>query len=146
MARRPQNNKSSKRAVKSAKTRLTIVQMRLEGKSFLEIAAKLGVSSKGGVYKHLMNALKEWAEQSKDIVEKLKERDFAITEAMLETWVPLAISGCDKAAGVVIKILVRRACYYGLDAPTKANVSVTGDSLPFEGTKEQMAAAICWAV
>lgn len=94
------------------------VELRQQGKTYREIAAELGVGQ-GTAYQYVVEAIAELALQRQQTADELIERDWAVTEILLEKALPIAAKGNDKAFEKVMALLERRAKYRGFDAPAK---------------------------
>ncbi|MBB3040173.1 hypothetical protein [Hoyosella altamirensis] len=116
-------NTSSKQTAHIAERRAKALALRKVGYSFREIAKHTSVSvqvAHNDVMTELRNIPKAEADELRALeTEKLNQLEKA--------WWPSAIAGDDKAAGVILKIIDRRARMLGLDLPTKHILDATGD-------------------
>lgn len=109
-------------------------QLRLEGFTYEEIGQKLGVH-RSCVFRLIVDHMAEIASRNAVLSEALRRREFAITDELLNTYVPQAVDGNADAADLVLRILARRARYGGLDSPTKVDV-VGQQTMQFVGRNQ----------
>lgn len=81
---------------------------RLSGIPIVDVAHDLGVSIETA--KHLIREVQQAiTDDLKESVAQNREMDLARIDAMIRTWYPAAVSGCEVSANVMIKLLAQRA-------------------------------------
>jgi hypothetical protein len=121
----PNGNMSNARAVRAALREQQILEMRLAGRTFRQIADALGYKTVSGAYSALQRALARTIQEPADAVRRLEvERlDRMIELLWADAHDPAARPGArlfifDR----ILAVMDRRARYLGLDAPQKVDV------------------------
>ncbi len=120
----PRSKKSSRTVLSAQKTSLECFELRLKGLSLREIAKRLNITHEG-VRKALERYWDDQDEELRSEARKAALTDLARLDKMLVAWFPPATDEKDPdpaAADKVLKIMERRAKYFGLDGQ-KLNIS-----------------------
>ena len=109
--------------LKTGESQLTAVErqakaleLRKQGKGFVEIAKTLGYGGPSGAHKAVMTALKKTLQEPAD---ELRTMELERLDALHAALWPQAIAGKWLAVDRVLSVMERRAKLLGLDAPTK---------------------------
>lgn len=121
----------AQRAERQAKA----LQMRLKGHTLKRIAEEVGVSV-NAVWLWCKQYVDQCAEECKADAWKIIERDWEITETLIDGLLADAADGKPDAVNSMIKLLERRSKYRGLDAATKLDVNV--EAIPNRDEFDQM--------
>jgi hypothetical protein len=97
-----------------------ILRQRLSGLSIKRLSRAFGISE-GRVLKSLDRSLPKL---SPELKVRLYKEDLARLDELLHAFYPLAKTGSSSAAQTCIKLIERRACMVGSDAPTKVDILV----------------------
>src|SRR3990172_6369812 len=95
------------------------LDMRLEGRTYGDIAKALGYANGSGPYLAIQALIRRNALES---LEELRDVEGQRLDKMMEAVWPSASAGDLEAIDTVLKIQKRRAHLYGLDKPTKVEV------------------------
>ncbi|MGW5920781.1 hypothetical protein ACWFPY_17490 [Nocardia fluminea] len=106
------------------------LQLRLEGKTYAEIADELGYADESGAFRAVESILSRVESSG---AAQLRKVETLRLEALFHAWWPAAIAGDEKAAGVVLRCHDRLAKLHGLPMPERLVLA----QLPFD--KEQAA-------
>jgi predicted DNA-binding transcriptional regulator AlpA len=106
------------------------LELRNRGLAFAQIAEIMGFSG-SHIYKLVQDAIDEIPREN---AVQLRATELARLDRMLAGVYPKAVSGNEKAIETVLKIMVRRSRYLGLDAPT--SVAVTSSAVTINVTPE----------
>jgi len=87
-------------------------------------------------------AVRELHGETQHEVAEYLEREWQVTELLMEEYLPSALDGDTRAFDCVMKLLERRAKYRGLDAPTKVDARLTGKPERRVLSREEMKARI----
>ena len=117
----PGESKTSKRRVSAVERHREALELRKQGYSYPEIAAKMHYSL-AGAYKAVMTALKEI---TREPAEELLRMEVARLDQMLKAMAPMAKYGNIDAINMSLKVAERRAKLLGLDAPIKREETIT---------------------
>jgi len=99
------------------------LELRKAGAGYEQIARTMGYANKGGAHKAVMRALRESIERRNELAADVRELELQrLDEMMLGLW-PEARKGKWLAIDRVLRIMERRACYLGLDAPKKQEIT-----------------------
>ena len=110
--------------------RRVALRLRAEGLSYKDIAAEMGVSQQTA-HNWVTAELKVAQHETAESVAQLRELEALRLDRMLRKWLPKAEEGDAEAAGVILRIMDRRAKMFGIDAPTKtAAINMTSDINP----------------
>lgn len=120
----PANKKAQPEAREKA---LRALALHRKGLVYREIADQLGYANESGA-RHAVERLLGRVEVADAGAYRASELERLA--ALQAAWWDSAISGDDKAAGVILKIIDRRCRLLGLDAPTQ--VAVSGSGEPFD--------------
>jgi len=97
-----------------------VVQLRIAGNTYDQIATQLGLSGKSSahrIYRRVLDATV--AEPAAE----LRQLEGARLDALQAQWWPRCVGGNVHAARIMLKIMERRARLFGLDAPQRVNVN-----------------------
>lgn len=94
--------------------------MRLGGATYHNIAESLGYRSPSGAHKAVESALKATLQEPADAVRAI---ELSRLDRMIMAIWPQATKGSYEAIDRVLKIMVRRADYLGIDAPKEIKVA-----------------------
>jgi hypothetical protein len=121
MARR--NNNANAQSIEAKEKAARALELRKEGKTFEEIAAETGYSSRQAAYdavKRAMSAL------TREPATELLELELARLDTMWGAHYIKAQRGDVQALAACMRIMERRAKLLGLDAPDKSSTELTG--------------------
>jgi hypothetical protein len=138
----PRNGKKTSPETAAAKVRAAkAIEMRMEGKTFDEIARELKYAGKQGAYAAVKNGLDEIVREP---AKNLLQLDLERLDAMWGIHYLNAQGGDVQALAACMKIMERRAKMLGLDAPAKAEVTgANGGPIEYSAlTDEQLEAKI----
>jgi hypothetical protein len=107
--------------------RRAAVRLRIEGKSWQEIADLLGYDSKGGACKDVSRALQAAITDLALPLEEYRQLELDRLDAMQEALWPKVLDGDTKAIDTALRLMDRRAKLLGLDAPTRTEGVLTLD-------------------
>lgn len=110
------NNISSPRAVRSALIEMDALKLRLEGYSYDDIAAQLGIST-ALASRAVNRGLKAAKQQSRSEAQSIRDLELMRLDVMLQGVWAMAKSGNKDSVLTALKIMDRRAKYLGLDTP-----------------------------
>ncbi|NUQ98584.1 MAG: hypothetical protein HOY79_19195 [Streptomyces sp.] len=99
--------------------RRAAVKLRIEGKSWQEIADLLGYDSKGGACKDVSRALQKAVTDLALPLEEYRQLELDRLDAMQEALWPKVLDGDTRAIDTALRLMDRRAKLLGLDAPTR---------------------------
>lgn len=102
------------------KRRIEALDLRIAGATYQQIADRFNIT-KQSAHGLVQKALTDRAGET---TEAVRELELSRLDKLLMSWLPRAISGDEKAAGVVLSIMDRRSKYLGLDAPRKVNLTI----------------------
>ena len=118
---RGRNRPGSPARLKAAERHSLALKMRLRGATYAAIAQSLGYSDSSGAYRAIQRVLH--AQETED-GEELKLLENMRLDELQRTFHGIALDDKDdKAAGVVLRVMERRAKLNGLDAPTRTHIS-----------------------
>lgn len=99
----------------------------------------LGYSSRGAASKDFYRAVIERKEATEAEADAYREEQNEVIEALLETYMPIALEGDAKAAKLVLEMLERQSKLKGLDAVLKAELSgPDGGAIPLGATLPEL--------
>lgn len=101
-------------------------QLRLRGLSYREIGRQLGVTEQR-VHQIIQKELKILTERLNSNVEELRTIEDERLNVMLRALMPKAVRGEEAAIDRVLRIMDRRAKFYGLDTPVKQQIELDGN-------------------
>lgn len=110
----PGPNKTLKAQVKAAMDKPQILQMRLDGFSLDDIAAKLGLS-RTAVHRSLVKSLDALHEEASDSAERVRALEDTRLDGALKALQSKVASGDPRAIDTMLRIQARRASLWGLD-------------------------------
>lgn len=116
--KRPNNSKSSPETISSRVKGAKAMELRMEGKSFPEIAKELGYNSRQAAFDAVSRALDRTEREPADALRKL---DLERLDALWQIHFLNAQAGDVQALAACMKIMERRAKLIGLDAPVKTD-------------------------
>jgi hypothetical protein len=117
--------------------RLLAVRLRLAGLTYAEVAAKLGVSEQRA-WQLVRAEVQRLNRERKEAAAELQRLELERLDRLHAAFWDRALEGDLDAAGVVLKVMARRARLLGLDAPPKREADPT---VRVEVTVEQVIAA-----
>ena len=97
-----------------------VVQLRIAGHTFDQIAQQLGLSSKSTAHRIYRRALDATVAEA---AAELRQLEGARLDALQAQWWPRCVGGNVQAARIMLKIMERRARLFELDAPQQVRVS-----------------------
>ena len=103
-------------AIARAERDADAVRLRREGKSYREIAETCKFNSEQAAHKAVATALKRTVS---DEVAQMRQIDNLRLDRLQDTYGERAETGDEKAAGIILGVMHRRAKLNGLDMPTK---------------------------
>lgn len=103
------------------------LEMRRQGATYQEIADAIGMH-RSDAWVMVIQQIALVAEQNKELTDQLRRKEFAITDELLDYWLPMAVEGNEKATKIVLSVLERRARYAGLDAPSKIDANIVSEN------------------
>jgi len=108
-------SKTSPRRLLAAKKQVKALELRVEGRSFRQIALELKYKGPSGAHKAVDAALERTIREPAEQVRQLElER---LDKLQIKPWKLATVIGDPKATASVLKIMERRAKLLGLDAP-----------------------------
>lgn len=117
--RRPPANHRAAHQVPVTERRRAAVQLRIEGKSWQQIADLLGYDSKGGACKDVSRALQKAVTDLALPLEEYRQLELDRLDAMQEALWPKVLDADTRAIDTALRLMDRRAKLLGLDAPTR---------------------------
>ena len=99
-----------------------VLEARLLGMSFDQIAASLGYASKSGAHHAYKRALQRTIQEPAD---EVRQQELERLDRLWRGIIDPASRGDVQAINTALRIMERRARYLGLDAPVKAQHEVT---------------------
>lgn len=139
MARR---SKASAQDTAAAERVALIMEMKRDGKPFTEIGMKLGISKQAAhtAYWKERARLQDVSVEHSIAIDARRADQAERMEAIIEAWLPRATGAVidsqtklavmdPKAAAIVLKADERLAKLYGLDAPTKTDITSNGQTV-----------------
>lgn len=146
MARR---SKASAQDTAAAERVALIMEMKREGKPFTEIGMKLGISKQAAhtAYWKERARLQDVSVEHSIAIDARRADQAERMEAIIEAWLPRATGAVideqtklavmdPKAAAIVLKADERLAKLYGLDAPTKTDITSNGQTVVGMGSHD----------
>src|SRR5690242_8344491 len=136
-AGRRSKSKTSKRKVVAVTRTVDALELRRRGKSFAAIGKDLGVSRQAA-HKAVTKALRDLCEEGDEKAAELRELE---SQRLDEMWAALQRgieAGDPTSIDKGIKIVARRAALYGLDAPSKTELTGKDGGAVQIGTWEDM--------
>lgn len=115
-------NKTNAATIQSRLKAAKAVELRMEGKTFSEIARELGYNSQQAAHDAVKRALDSTLRESAD---RLRELELARLDVLWQIQYLNAQGGDVQAMAACMKIMERRAKLLGLDAPVKVDNNVT---------------------
>lgn len=118
-------NRSHPARVVATENQLHAIELRKDGLNYDQIAEVLKISRQGA-WQLVNDGLKNYRRVTAEAVEEVRELEVQRLDRLLMGHWEKAMSGDDKSAGVVLKIMERRSRLLGLDTPPPSRVEVTG--------------------
>lgn len=118
-------SKVSAGALLTTKRRLAAFELRLQSKTFDEIAEDLGIS-KPAAWQLVKGAKADHDDAVGETEADVKFMHLMRYERMCATFLPLALAGDEKAAAVVLKVMDAEAKVHGLYAASKTELTGAG--------------------
>lgn len=113
------------RRASGAANKKTAFQLRVEGHSFLAIGQRLGITRQAA-FDAVERELKAVAAETRNLAAQTLEVELSRLDFVLQSLTPKVIKGDPKAAMAFLKAQERRAKLLGLDAPTRADTTLSG--------------------
>lgn len=119
-------SKTSKRRLEAAENQRKALELRKAGVTFATIAEQLGYRGPSGAYRAVMSALRKTLQEPADEVRKMETE--RLDALLLALW-SQAKSGNQGAIDRTLKVMERRAKLWGLDMPTRTDITSGGQPL-----------------
>jgi hypothetical protein len=119
-ARFPQNRKRKDGKVSLADRQRRAVDLRSAGATYQQIAQALGYAGTGSAWKAVHAALRR--QEYESVAELRQLQGDRLDTALRAVW-PRVVTGDDGAIATMLRIEKRRAALFGLDAPTKQEIT-----------------------
>lgn len=125
MAKRlKETKKTTPQAVEKLEQRTKVIQLRMQGYSYAEIAGIVGVS-KARSYQIIQEYIQEYREQHAESIDQMVELDCQRMDTLMRSLWTRFDDGDTAAAALILKLLERRARLFGFDAPEKQNIETS---------------------
>jgi hypothetical protein len=102
--------------------------LRIAGATFQQIGDKLGMTKQGALYT-IRTAMAKTNAEVETLGAELKELESQRLDALQAANWADAMKGDIQKGALILKIMARRAALFGLDAPTKQDITSAGDKL-----------------
>lgn len=123
VAPKGRHNVSGAKAIANLETQITIMDLRKKGFTYDQIAHRVG-KDRAVVVRSVFRTLEEMVKMHRERANSLRELEGGRMEEVIKIAMKvLQDSGDMRAAEVVIKASARRAALYGLDTPTRTEVT-----------------------
>ena len=122
--RKRKGQSTSRKAIEAIQHEAQALNLRLEGKTFTEIAAAVGYKDRSGAHHAVMRALDRLVDEP---TEQMRNLELKRLDALVRAMWPAATRADPDAVDRVLKIMARRARLMGLDMPEKHDHTVKGD-------------------
>jgi hypothetical protein len=113
-------SKHSPRRLQAAERQTQALELRKAGVTYDAIAQRLGYKGAQGAYEAISAALLRTQQEP---AEEVRQLELGRLDKLLTAIWPAALKGEYPAVDRVLKIMERRACLQGLDAPRKLDVT-----------------------
>lgn len=138
----PRRSKTGKHAVGALTHDKKALQLRLQGFSYEQISAKLGLG-RTTAYKCVMRALERLRAEVNELAADVRDMELQRLDEMFHGCYPEAKQGDKDAIASALKIMERRAKLLGIDVPTKSEISgPDGGAIEIEDARNQLAEAL----
>lgn len=122
-------SKTSPRRVQARERELQALDMRKSGATYDQIGAALGITPQGA-YRAIIRSLRRLNEKNFEDAAELRRLEVERLDRMLAAiWNRVTI-GDQGAIDRALKISERRAKLFGLDAPTRTDLTSLGEKIP----------------
>jgi hypothetical protein len=128
MGRKPANRREAHQ-VPLTERRRSAVQLRIQGKSWQEIADLLGYDSKGTACGDVRRALQKAVADLAVPLEEYRQLELDRLDAMQDALWGKVLEGDTRAIDTSLRLMDRRAKLLGLDAPTRTEGVLTLDAI-----------------
>jgi hypothetical protein len=128
MARPPANRRPAHQ-VPVTERRRAAVQLKIQGKSWQEIADLLGYDSKGSACGDVRRALENAVKALSIPLEEYRQLELDRLDVMQDALWPKVLEGDTRAIDTALRLMDRRARLLGLDAPTRTEGVLTLDAI-----------------
>ncbi|TQF04770.1 hypothetical protein E6W39_24255 [Kitasatospora acidiphila] len=128
MGRKPANRRDAHQ-VPVIERRRAAVELRIQGKSWQEIADLLGYDSKGTACNDVRRALQKAVQALAVPMEEYRQLELDRLDKMQDALWPKVLEGDTKAVDTTLRLMDRRAKLLGLDAPTRTEGVLTLDAV-----------------
>lgn len=125
----------------TAERRRAAVQLRMQGKTWQEIADQLGYKGKGNAYNDIKRALEKAVADLAIPLEGYRQLELDRLDAMQNALWPAVLKGDTKAIEVSLRLMDRRAKLLGLDAPQRHELTLEAIDAALDDVTAQLAAA-----
>jgi hypothetical protein len=115
------------RRLLTAAQRLRILQLRRSGARYDEISREAGCS-RGSAYNVVARELKRLAQEARAEADILRQQELDRLDALQAAVWAKALAGDLRAVDAALKVIDRRVKLFGLDAPTRTQVTL--DAMP----------------
>lgn len=116
--------RTTPQAVEKVEQRSKVIHLRLQGYSFSEIAASSGIS-KTRAYQIVQEYIQEYRKDHAESIEQMVELDSQRMDNLMRALWTRFNDGETPAAGLILKLLERRAKMLGFDAPEKKTIDAS---------------------
>ncbi|MFG2734386.1 hypothetical protein ACGFX7_06145 [Streptomyces harbinensis] len=117
MASKAQRDKSRAREVR-------VVDLRLQGWGFEQIAAEVGYADRAGAHKAFSRAMRAALEEQAADRDELAQAELERLDWVIRSMAPALAMGDHRAAQAILGAIDRRTRLLGLDAPQRAEVTI----------------------
>ncbi len=125
----PTESKTSPRKMRARDRELQALDMRKSGATYDQIGAALGITTQGA-YKAIIRSLRRLNEKNAEDSSELRRLEVERLDKMLAAIWNMVIIGDQGAIDRALKISERRARLFGLDAPTRTDLTSLGEKMP----------------
>jgi len=132
---------SKAQRAKTAKRRTQAIELRVSGMDWQSIANELGYASRGAAWTDVTRALEANLAEMSQKVDVLREQEALRLDQLQEAVWPHARNGDVRAVEAVLKVIDRRVRLFGLDAPQRADVTLSVPATEEERRAQLLAAA-----
>jgi hypothetical protein len=126
---------------KTADRRRQAVELRVEGKSWQEIADRLGYDSRGSAATAVRRALEQAVAELNVPLEAHRQLELDRLDAMQNALWDKVLAGDTKAIDTTLRLMDRRAKLLGLDAPQRHELTLESIDAALADVEEQLAVA-----
>lgn len=124
---------------KTAVSRLEVFKLRVQGLTFEQIGHRIGMSEETA-RRYVHKELEKIQVETREMGLILRDERLQDLAELMDTYLPLARTGCKKALDAVLKIMDRESRFLGMDAPTKTQEVLSTnpwEEMPLEQLREE---------